>query len=272
MRKFLSVFLLMVLFLIPGYALATFIDIDITTLTDEELTALLEEANALATSIRNEQNARDYERAVASLGDASIDPLLKSYEGVYQRYSTFRNSFEDDDFFVIKDGVLYDYSFTFEKEGRASLTELTLVSYDAPNNIGTIYCDREQITQYASGQNWYVYNGGIKLDTMDNGQKCIVEYELRNKKWKRMYDNYWFLPVNNVTKEELDARYYATIGKPDPAIGMTAEEVLNSKWGSPKKKNRTVTSYGIEEQWVYDGTFTEGYIYLSNGIVTGIQY
>nr|WP_305141595.1 hypothetical protein [uncultured Acetatifactor sp.] len=54
---------------------------------------------------------------------------------------------------------------------------------------------------------------------------------------------------------------------PDPAIGMTADEVLTSKWGYPKKKNITQTATSTSEQWVYD----QGYIYLTDGIVTAIQ-
>lgn len=54
---------------------------------------------------------------------------------------------------------------------------------------------------------------------------------------------------------------------PDPTIGMTADEVLTSKWGYPKKKNITQTATSTSEQWVYD----QGYIYLTDGIVTAIQ-
>lgn len=54
---------------------------------------------------------------------------------------------------------------------------------------------------------------------------------------------------------------------PDPAIGMTADEVLTSKWGYPKKKNITQTAATTSEQWVYD----QGYICLTDGIITAIQ-
>lgn len=57
------------------------------------------------------------------------------------------------------------------------------------------------------------------------------------------------------------------VAVPDPAIGMTANEVLTSKWGYPKKKNITQTAASTSEQWVYD----QGYIYLKDSIVTAIQ-
>jgi|GEM_PF-2228765 len=56
--------------------------------------------------------------------------------------------------------------------------------------------------------------------------------------------------------------------KSAPAIGMTKEEVKQSTWGHPDDINRTETKNGVREQWVYD---YKGYIYLDDGIVTGIQ-
>lgn len=53
-----------------------------------------------------------------------------------------------------------------------------------------------------------------------------------------------------------------------PKIGMTSNEVLNTKWGKPKDINKTTTAYGVSEQWVYS---SGKYIYLNNDIVTAIQ-
>lgn len=59
----------------------------------------------------------------------------------------------------------------------------------------------------------------------------------------------------------------SVIHRSAPSIGMTQEEVIDSTWGSPKKRNKTTTAGGIREQWVYD----KGYIYFENGYVTAIQ-
>ncbi|MGW8442032.1 tetratricopeptide repeat protein [Paenibacillus sp. S33] len=53
-----------------------------------------------------------------------------------------------------------------------------------------------------------------------------------------------------------------------PQIGMTEQEVIDSKWGLPKHVNKTTTAYGVNEQWVYD---RYKYIYFENGFVTAIQ-
>lgn len=71
---------------------------------------------------------------------------------------------------------------------------------------------------------------------------------------------------------EFMAPYYATqtivASIPLPKIGMTMEEVINSRWGDPESISRTITESVVYEQWVYDNG---KYIYFENGIVTVIQ-
>jgi hypothetical protein len=51
-------------------------------------------------------------------------------------------------------------------------------------------------------------------------------------------------------------------------IGMSAKQVRASNWGAPESINRTAGSFGVHEQWVYDGG---NYLYFENGILTTIQ-
>jgi len=54
-------------------------------------------------------------------------------------------------------------------------------------------------------------------------------------------------------------------------VGMTTEQVRRA-WGSPTKINGSTGSYGRHEQWVYDrGDFRFQYVYIQNGVVTGMQ-
>lgn len=50
-------------------------------------------------------------------------------------------------------------------------------------------------------------------------------------------------------------------------IGMSTEEVLQSSWGRPVDINRTRYSWGVKEQWVYDG----GYLYFTDGKLDAIS-
>lgn len=54
----------------------------------------------------------------------------------------------------------------------------------------------------------------------------------------------------------------------EPYIGMTAQEVLESTWGTPKDINKYTYSWGVREQWCYSGY---RYIYFEDGIVTSIS-
>ena len=61
----------------------------------------------------------------------------------------------------------------------------------------------------------------------------------------------------------------ANFKKQGVSIGMTAERVLQSNWGKPTQINRTTTSHGTREQWVYRGQ--RSYLYFEDGILTSIQ-
>lgn len=66
---------------------------------------------------------------------------------------------------------------------------------------------------------------------------------------------------------ETEARAKSIARTKGVTLGMTQEEVLGSNWGKPRKVNRTIYSFGVHEQWVYDG----GYLYFENGILKTIQ-
>jgi len=57
------------------------------------------------------------------------------------------------------------------------------------------------------------------------------------------------------------------------ALGMTAE-MARASWGSPSKINRSVGSWGVHEQWVYNALtryHSPRYIYFENGTLTSWQ-
>lgn len=54
-------------------------------------------------------------------------------------------------------------------------------------------------------------------------------------------------------------------------VGMSATQVRRA-WGTPTKVNASVGSYGRHEQWIYDrGGFRSQYVYVQNGVVSGVQ-
>ena len=97
-----------------------------------------------------------------------------------------------------------------------------------------------------------------------DGEKQIRERSLSDS-WRDEGDIYY---KTDRTKAELDASVEGVDKPINPRVGMTAEEVENSTWGPPIKKNVRTYEWGTTEQWVY---FGDRYIYLENGIVTSIS-
>jgi hypothetical protein len=52
-------------------------------------------------------------------------------------------------------------------------------------------------------------------------------------------------------------------------IGMTKEQAI-AGWGRPRDINRTTSSYGTREQWVY-GEYGSGYLYFDDDRLTTVQ-
>jgi hypothetical protein len=65
---------------------------------------------------------------------------------------------------------------------------------------------------------------------------------------------------------EQEAQFATAIEKHHVIIGMTANQCRQA-WGTPRSINRTTTSSGKREQWVYDGS----YLYLDNGVLRSFQ-
>lgn len=51
-------------------------------------------------------------------------------------------------------------------------------------------------------------------------------------------------------------------------LGMTKEDVILSSWGRPVRINKTHTSYGTREQWIYN---SNNYLYFDNNELITIQ-
>ena len=61
------------------------------------------------------------------------------------------------------------------------------------------------------------------------------------------------------------------VARGEVSVGMSADQVRRA-WGTPEKINRTVAGSGVREQWVYDrGEARFQYVYLDNGVVSGVQ-
>lgn len=74
-------------------------------------------------------------------------------------------------------------------------------------------------------------------------------------------------PPAHVTARAVDPAARWNPGS-DPVIGISAAQAEISSWGRPDSVNRTTTSHGVSEQWVYG---SRGYLYFESGRLTAIQ-
>jgi hypothetical protein len=69
----------------------------------------------------------------------------------------------------------------------------------------------------------------------------------------------------------LEVKRANAVAKGRVMVGMTAQQVRRA-WGTPSSVNKSVGSYGVHEQWVYDrGQAGSQYVYVDDGVVTAVQ-
>jgi hypothetical protein len=90
-------------------------------------------------------------------------------------------------------------------------------------------------------------------------------FHISESKWVEIYND---KSVDWVEIAEDESKRNEQLREISPQVGMTAEEVIKTKWGQPQRINKTTTAYGVTEQWVYSGY---RYVYLENGVVDAVQ-
>lgn len=83
----------------------------------------------------------------------------------------------------------------------------------------------------------------------------------KDKEIKRMVDMEKTIKIDAVK----EAKRKKTEGV---KIGMTMDDVVASSWGKPNRINRTTSTRGTREQWVYGNNH---YLYFDENILTSIQ-
>ncbi|NBW72272.1 MAG: hypothetical protein EBR24_05750 [Flavobacteriia bacterium] len=92
-----------------------------------------------------------------------------------------------------------------------------------------------------------------ELERLENEQKIKIQ----KAEWAKL-EKIYIKKYGQTTYSKLKQGYYW--------IGMT-REMATISLGSPNDINRTVGSWGVHEQWVYDNL----YLYFENGILTSYQ-
>jgi len=119
------------------------------------------------------------------------------------------------------------------------------------------------------------YVSFMDVETLDERDKRLeIEQERREEvAQKRVEDTKRRAEAAQLKKareQRLNEKYgtYVTSKILDGKIWlrMTNEMVVES-WGNPSKKNKSVGSWGVKEQWIY----SSAYLYISNGVLDSWQ-
>jgi len=153
------------------------------------------------------------------------------------------------------------------KEARYKLIEFRYISQMnwKDEEVQTLYWYADSMIDVLAGDTLLYEFQDISPDYNGVYHKQIISEMLKHmskEEWKTKYEE------NRPIVETVQATFGREIGRSAPAIGMTAQQVLDSQWGKPTKINKTITANVIYEQWVYS---VDRYIYLENGIVVSIQ-
>ncbi len=156
---------------------------------------------------------------------------------------------------------LYNYPQQYFAS-RSRLTKL-MESFRVRTKVGTIYTDE------FSGET-------IK----ENTREVVITFKellaAANEKTGIIKVAKGFKSTQNRRAFNLKQKYgwndddCATVASGRIRIGMN-KDMVRAAWGHPDDINRTTTSYGVHEQWVYGTSYSRNYVYFEDGTLTSIQ-
>ncbi|WP_424962280.1 hypothetical protein [Ekhidna sp.] len=114
----------------------------------------------------------------------------------------------------------------------------------------------------------YLFGFSPSVDSLILAQNKVFEDSTREVKSQLLQDELnarYESKIKRLTKK-YDAKTATKLANSEIWIGMTSEMIIDSI-GRPNDINRTVTSYGVREQWVYKDI----YLYLEDGVLTSYQ-
>ena len=185
--------------------------------------------------------------------DSNLNPIFKTDFSWPCFIFEFHNEKKGNEYIIISsfdDKKLADNFYILD----SSKTTLDEAKNYAHKKWVEIY---NESSRYKYEFNWVELNCEI-VDKVINNNKEFLDFYIDYKK------NVFFTKYDVENPSENDSKSDSNY---EPSIGMTAEQVENSTWGSPKKKNKDTYSWGTTEQWVY----SKGYIYFRNGRVSSIS-
>lgn len=215
-------------------------------------------------AIKNQKKRIDYFYYI-KIADAIIE-TEESYSVALLNYRNAMNLVKENDEYLYNESKT-KFSITIEKANQELLSGIQK------------YIDKDD------------YNGGYEYLEIHNEEiRCIVDSVLFEKYAKEEYKMHINIPTDEngdcelfnkemivyskineeqrKIKEQKEAEEKAKKKQEGVRIGMSKQDVLDSIWGKPIKKNITTNKYGTREQWVYSNY---NYLYFENDKLVSIQ-
>lgn len=164
-------------------------------------------------------------------------------------------------FYIDKNEDLENFIFDKVSLRRMFIKDTALLAYSLPDSIQTVIGIGEEflVPKTKTGKI-------VIAERAKNGQKYIIPINgLTINKVEELdgetVEKYYKCIENNIK-----GKFRSDVIKGLVTIGMSDKMVLIS-WGQPRNINRTVTSWGVNEQWVY----TNKNLYFENGVLSAFQ-
>lgn len=216
---------------------------------------------------------------------STIENIKYYYGTVTYQYDSYNKSYKNLKTNVYEAYVFYDkdnsnvYFIDAENETNSvkkiknNYKNIKIEDIINDENLKYSLCtiDEYSIEQYGDTKDYFL---SVKGKPNKYGKYCTFEISEDEDRFLyydgNMFSQYLFNSHSDAYSYAYD-RYNNmenSSKKTKPKLGMSANEVKATSWGSPDKINRTENSSGVHEQWVYK---KHGYVYLDNGIVTSIS-
>lgn len=207
-----------------------------------------------------------WNRAKEADGD-EYKKLLGDVKSKVSNYEDFRSGYKVDAhiLYLYAEQSLLIQSYRDNMNGNAYNG---MGEYDNYETYGQIFADKHKSTLISHLQELDPSNQGMYLpehvlSSLKNGLENF--FYVTEDDWSNIYSE-TEVDWTEIAKNEATAN--KILRETIPQIGMSADEVIKTKWGRPEKINKTTTSFGVSEQWVYPNF---KYVYLDDGFVTAIQ-
>lgn len=217
-------------------------------------------------SINLDTYTGEYKDEIVSFKDAFNEERLNQYKSNFEK-GMEKGKEKQKELDSNKDEKIKEL---LEKEDYKEISLLTV--YDRENNVdgGAIYnYAHSQIYKQEDNDDMMIYYLAL-IPLSYNGKYAdlIMEEKLSIQSREKWLEKEESIKKYNENKEKEELEKEKESLKPNPSIGMTKEEIIESSWGKPNDINKTTTRYAVREQWVYSNS---RYIYFEDGLVTTIQ-